>query len=52
MTDVWSLLQRRRRDGAGGPFVTFVDTLSGERTELSTASLENAAAKIANALRD
>jgi uncharacterized protein (TIGR03089 family) len=52
VTDVWTLLQRRRRDGAGGPFVTFVDSGSGERTELSAVSLENAAAKIANALRD
>jgi uncharacterized protein (TIGR03089 family) len=32
--------------------VTFVDADSGERTELSAVSLENAAAKIANALRD
>jgi uncharacterized protein (TIGR03089 family) len=32
--------------------VTFVDGDSGERTELSAVSLENAAAKIANALRD
>ena len=52
MTDVWSLLQRRRRDGAGAPLVTFVDADTGERTELSAVSLENAAAKIANALRD
>jgi uncharacterized protein (TIGR03089 family) len=52
VTDAWTLLQRRRREGAGGPFVTFVDGGSGERTELSAVSLENAAAKIANALRD
>ncbi len=52
VTDVWSLLQRRRRDGAGAPLVTFVDAATGERTELSAVSLENAAAKIANALRD
>jgi uncharacterized protein (TIGR03089 family) len=52
VTDIWSLLQRRRRDGAGAPLVTFVDADTGERTELSAVSLENAAAKIANALRD
>lgn len=52
MTDIWSLLQRRRRDGAGTPLVTFVDATTGERTELSSVSVENAAAKIANALRD
>lgn len=52
MTDVWTLLQRRRRVGAGSPVVTFVDADTGERTELSAVSLENAAAKIANALRD
>ncbi len=49
---MWTLLQRRRRDGAGGPLVTFVDSTTGERTELSAVSLENAASKIANALRD
>jgi uncharacterized protein (TIGR03089 family) len=52
VSDVWTLLQRRRRDGAGAPLVTFVDAATGERTELSAVSLENAAAKIANALRD
>jgi len=52
VTDVWSLLQRRRREGAGAPLVTFVDAGTGERTELSAVSSENAAAKIANALRD
>jgi uncharacterized protein (TIGR03089 family) len=52
VSDVWSLLQRRRRDGAGAPLVTFVDAATGERTELSAVSFENAAAKIANALRD
>jgi len=32
--------------------VTFVDAGSGERTELSATSLENAAAKVANSLRE
>lgn len=32
--------------------MTFVDAATGERTELSGTSLENAAAKIANALRE
>jgi uncharacterized protein (TIGR03089 family) len=48
--DAWSLLQRRRQRAAGLPVVTGIDR-SG-RTELSATSLENAAAKIANALRD
>jgi uncharacterized protein (TIGR03089 family) len=52
VTDVWTLLQRRRREGAGSPVVTFADANTGERTELSAVSLENAAAKVANALRD
>lgn len=49
---MWTLLQQRRREGAGAPFVTSIDAATGERTELSAVSLENAAAKIANALRD
>lgn len=52
MTDIWTALQSRRRTGAGAPVVTFVDVTRAERTELSATSLENAAAKIANALRD
>jgi len=52
VSDVWSLLQRRRRESAGTPLVTFLDAGTGERTELSAVSVENAAAKIANALRD
>ncbi len=52
VSDLWTLLQRRRREGAGAPVVTYVDADAGERTELSAVSLENAAAKIANALRD
>ena len=46
------MLQRRRRDAGGRPLVTFVHATGGERTELSAVSLENAAAKIANSLRD
>lgn len=52
MTDAWSLLQQRRRSAPGLPVVTHVDGRDGTRTELSAVSLENAAAKIANALRD
>lgn len=52
MPDVWTLLQRRTRASGALPLVTYVDPESGERTELSATSLANAAAKIANALRD
>ena len=52
VTDAWTLLQKRKRASGGTPVVTFVDLASKERTELSAVSLENAAAKIANALRD
>ncbi len=52
MADIWSSLQRRQRSAGASPLITFVDTLRGERTELSATSLMNAAAKIANALRD
>lgn len=48
---MWTLLQRRRRASAGAPIVTAIDLARNERTELSATSLENAAAKIANALR-
>lgn len=50
--DVWTLLQRRTRSSGALPLVTYVDPSTGERTELSATSLANAAAKIANALRD
>jgi len=50
--DVWTLLQRRTRSSGALPLVTYLDPASGERTELSATSLANAAAKIANALRD
>ena len=52
MPDIWTHLQSRTRASGGGPLVTFVDGGRSERTELSSTSLENAAAKIANALRD
>ena len=52
VTDVWTLLQGRRRTDGGLPLVTYVDSTTGERTELSATSVENAASKIANALRD
>jgi uncharacterized protein (TIGR03089 family) len=49
---IWTLLQGRARTSPGTPLVTFIDGTAGERTELSAVSLQNAAAKIANALRD
>ncbi|MDI1290170.1 MAG: TIGR03089 family protein [bacterium] len=52
MSDAWTMLQKRKRASGGTPVVTFVDLARRERTELSAVSLENAAAKIANALRD
>lgn len=45
-------LGARLRRNPGAPLVTYLDQVRGERTELSTASLANAAAKVANALRD
>lgn len=51
MADVWTLLQQRRRRAPGDPVVTFV-AADGARVELSATTLENAAAKIANALHD
>jgi uncharacterized protein (TIGR03089 family) len=52
VTDAWTLLQGRRRSAPGEPLVTHVEGVGGGRTELSSTSVENAAAKIANALRD
>ena len=52
MTDIWARLQSRKRSAPGLPLVTFVDAARKERVELSATSVENAAAKIANALRD
>jgi uncharacterized protein (TIGR03089 family) len=51
VSDIWSELQSRKRAAPSAPLVTFIDARRSERTELSTASVENAAAKIANALR-
>jgi uncharacterized protein (TIGR03089 family) len=52
VTTIWTLLQARTRTAPGTPLVTFIDGTAIERTELSALSLQNAAAKIANALRD
>jgi len=46
--DAWTLLTQRLRTNASGPFVTFVDDVS--RVELSATTVENGAAKVANAL--
>jgi len=51
VVDIWTALQARVRTNGGAPLVTYVDTTTGERTELSGTSTANAAAKIANALR-
>jgi uncharacterized protein (TIGR03089 family) len=52
VSDIWSRLQARTRAMPGTPLVTFIDATTGERTELSSITVANAAAKIANALRD
>lgn len=52
MADIWSALEKRVRTAGGAPLVTYIDATTSERTELSATSLANAAAKIANALRD
>lgn len=52
MRDIWTTLQQRIRTAGAQPLVTYVDPAGGERTELSAVSLGNAAAKIANALRE
>lgn len=52
VTDVLTALRSRLRADGAGPMVTFVNAITGERTELSATSLANAASKIANALRD
>lgn len=48
----WTALARRRARHGPDPLVTYIDAGTGERTELSAISVENAVAKIANALRD
>ena len=45
VADIWSLLQARRRADPGVPMVTYVDLAAHERTELSVASVENAASR-------
>jgi uncharacterized protein (TIGR03089 family) len=52
MTTPVIALAQRVRANPGAPVVTYVAQARGERTELSAASVANAAAKIANALRD
>lgn len=52
MPDIWTHLQVRKSASGSRPFVTGVDFARQQRTELSATSIENAAAKIANALRD
>jgi uncharacterized protein (TIGR03089 family) len=51
MTPYAALLERTRRDPAS-PLLTYRDLSSGERMELSAASLANAIAKTAGLLRD
>ena len=51
MTPYAALLDRNRRDPAA-PLLTYRDLASGERMELSAASLANAIAKTAGMLRD
>lgn len=48
----WTALTRARTKRGPEPLVTYIDARTGERTELSATSVENAVAKIANALRD
>lgn len=51
----WSALTARRTKRGPEPLVTYIDARElapSERTELSAISVENAVAKIANALRD
>ena len=51
MTPYAALLERTRRDPAS-PLLTYRDLASGERMEMSAASLANAIAKTAGMLRD
>jgi len=52
MSSLVPALAARVRQSPGTPLVTYVDQARSERTELSATTLANAAAKIANALRD
>ena len=52
MADALTTLRTRVRGDGARPMVTFIETTSQERTELSATTLDNSAAKIANALRE
>lgn len=52
LTLTGALLDPLLRDNPAGPRITYYDDASGERVELSTATLANWAAKTANLLRD
>src|SRR4051794_7447428 len=52
VTSVPRLLSDRLATDPGGPVVTFYDDATGERVELSTATLDNWVAKTANLLVD
>ena len=47
-----AILDPLLRDNPAGPRITYYDDATGERVELSTATLANWAAKTANLLRD
>lgn len=49
---LWGVLQARARRVPAAPLVTYYDLATGERIELSAASVENAVAKTAGLLRD
>lgn len=49
---LWSALRSRARTSPAAPLLTFYDLATGERMELSAASLDNAVAKTAGLLRD
>lgn len=48
----WNALHQLLREQAARPLLTYYDDASGERVELSVASVENAVAKTANLLVD
>jgi uncharacterized protein (TIGR03089 family) len=52
VTSVPRLLSDRLASDPGGPIITFYDDATGERVELSTATLDNWIAKTANLLID
>lgn len=49
---LWTALRSRARTSPATPLLTFYDLATGERMELSAASLDNAVAKTAGLLRD